>query len=275
MLLWVEDAPIYGVDSDEKVVEFIDKYITSSIPSNENDPLHHLVKTCQVHRCLKTKCRSKTNLSCKYGFPRLPTNFTCISKGHDTEEYESLSSSLKTQIGLQFYEVKKALQEKGTEFESLDDFLADVNITKDQYDLILKFGHKQPTVINKRKPNECWINCYNPFALELMESNQDIAFTLSMYGCICYLLSYVVKPERSTSKLMKEAMLIENEEPTKLLSTIMNLWINTREMSYPEGIFHGCSLPLFWKSREVVYLAADFPENRVRTIKSVSLPSAG
>ena len=275
LILWVEDAPTPGVDSDEKVVEFIDKYITSSIPRNENDPLYHLVTTCQVHKCLKTKCRSKKKVLCKYGFPRLPSDSTCISKGQDTEEYENLSSALKETINLQFCAVKTALQDKGTEFEKLDDFLGNIDISKEQYELVKTFGHKQPTVINKRKPNECWINCYNPYTLELMESNQDIAFTLSMYGCLCYLLSYLVKAERNISKLMREAMLKENEESAKLLSNMRSIWMNKREMSYPEAIFHLLSLPLLFKSRDVVYLAADFPENRVRRIKNFSPPSEG
>ena len=41
-------------------------------------------------------------------------------------------------------------------------------------------------------------------------------------------------------------------------------------MSYPEAVFHLNSIPLLWKSREVVYLAADYPENRVRTLKRQS-----
>lgn len=43
-----------------------------------------------------------------------------------------------------------------------------------------------------------------------MESNQDIEFALSMYGCICYLLSYLCEAEKNVRKLMKEAMLQEN-----------------------------------------------------------------
>ena len=38
-------------------------------------------------------------------------------------------------------------------------------------------------------------------------------------------------------------------------------------MSYPEAVYHLNSLPLFWKSREVVYLATDYPENRIRSLK--------
>lgn len=38
-------------------------------------------------------------------------------------------------------------------------------------------------------------------------------------------------------------------------------------MSYPEAVFHLLSLPLLWKSREVVYLATDYPKNCIRKVK--------
>ena len=68
------------------------------------------------------------------------------------------------------------------------------------------------------------------------------------------------------SKLMKEA-LMNKDDTADILSTVRNTWSHNREMSYPEAVFHLNSLPLFWKSREVVYLACDYPENRVRSLK--------
>ena len=65
---------------------------------------------------------------------------------------------------------------------------------------------------------------------------------------------------------MKEAMMNENDMGS-LFSSMKNIWMNKREMSYPEAVFHLLSLPLLWKSRDVIYLSADYPENRVRTIK--------
>ena len=68
------------------------------------------------------------------------------------------------------------------------------------------------------------------------------------------------------SKLMKEA-LMNKDETVDILSTVRNTWSHNREMSYPEAVYHLNSLPLFWKSREVVYLACDYPQNRVRSLK--------
>ena len=118
-----------------------------------------------------------------------------------------------------------------------------MKISKEMYNLFLLFVFKEPTIIHKRKPNECWINNYNPHTLRLLRSNQDIEFALNMYGCICYLLSYLCKPERNMSKLMKEALL-NKEDTANILQTVKKTWSHNREMSYPEAVFHLNSLPL-------------------------------
>ena len=86
----IKDAPVYGVDSDEKVCAFIDKYVHCSIPSvSQDEELHNLVNRCQVHKCLKSKCKKKQR-SCKYHFPRFPSDKTIICKGQNCDDYEKL-----------------------------------------------------------------------------------------------------------------------------------------------------------------------------------------
>ena len=225
-----------------------------------------LVIGCQTHRCMKTRCKKNNEASCKFDFPKLPSVNTIISKGRDCEDYKTMPAKVKTRIDDVYKLVKNKLLENGKEFCSLHEFLKENGISAADYDLCLLFHHKEPTVILKRNPNECWINSYNPHSLKLLKSNQDISFALRMYGCICYLLSYLCKAERNVSKLMKEAMIKENETAS-LLSSMKNIWMNKREMSYPEAIFHLLSLPLLWKSRDVVFLSTNYPENRIRLIK--------
>ena len=265
--LWIENSVTYGVHSNQEVCNFIDKYIHCSIPENSDDkPLMELVIGCQTHRCMKTRCKKNNEASCKFDFPKLPSGNTIISKGRDCEDYKTMPANVKTRIDDVYKLVKNKLLENGKEFCSLHEFLKENGISAADYDLCLLFHHKEPTVILKRNPNECWINSYNPHSLKLLKSNQDISFALQMYGCICYLLSYLCKAERNVSKLMKEAMIKENETAS-LLSSMKNIWMNKREMSYPEAIFHLLSLPLLWKSRDVVFLSTNYPENRIRLIK--------
>jgi len=43
-LLWIKDAPIYGIDSNETIQQFVDKYVTlniSLLPSHLQDSQMH------------------------------------------------------------------------------------------------------------------------------------------------------------------------------------------------------------------------------------------
>ena len=48
-LIWIKDAPNYGISSDQEVCDFIDQYISCNIPIEEG-PLRDLVLLLQKHR---------------------------------------------------------------------------------------------------------------------------------------------------------------------------------------------------------------------------------
>jgi hypothetical protein len=78
MKIWVEKAPIFGVSTNEEVLNFIKKYITCSIP-RDHDELKGLVTKFQTHECrssCRRVCMSKKSagIKCRYGFPRLINN---------------------------------------------------------------------------------------------------------------------------------------------------------------------------------------------------------
>ncbi len=50
--LWVKNAPVLGKDSDQAVMDFINKTVSCRLPPAAHSPiLHGLVKTYQLHRC--------------------------------------------------------------------------------------------------------------------------------------------------------------------------------------------------------------------------------
>ena len=76
VLLWVKGAPVIGIDSNTKVLEWIQQRITCRIPDLKSNPdLHHLVKKYQFHKC-SNYCKRKVKVGsvfitrCKFGFPR-------------------------------------------------------------------------------------------------------------------------------------------------------------------------------------------------------------
>ena len=83
--MWIEGAPVIGIDPPEDVLSFIQNIITCNIPDKETDPeLHHLVTTFQMHKCSgyclrsrRVKCGEGGNTfvkRCKFNFPRTQSN---------------------------------------------------------------------------------------------------------------------------------------------------------------------------------------------------------
>ena len=52
VLLWIAGTPVIGIDSDDKVLRWIQERITCRIPDKSSNPeLHWLVTKYQTHRC--------------------------------------------------------------------------------------------------------------------------------------------------------------------------------------------------------------------------------
>ena len=89
VLLWVENAPVIGINSDSAVLEWIQKRITCRIPDERSNPdLHRLVTKYQLHKC-SGYCKRKVKVGgvfitrCKFGFPRLETDDAKINSVED------------------------------------------------------------------------------------------------------------------------------------------------------------------------------------------------
>jgi hypothetical protein len=88
MKIWVKKAPIFGVSTNEEVLNFIKKYITCSIP-RDHDELKGLVTKFQTHECrssCRRVCMSKKSagIKCRYGFPRLINNNSSMNSGMES-----------------------------------------------------------------------------------------------------------------------------------------------------------------------------------------------
>ena len=69
MLIWLEDAPVYGCNDDNDLTTFIDKIITCK--KLDNDPELALLVNRQIHRHCQT-CRKKSKAECRFNFPQPP-----------------------------------------------------------------------------------------------------------------------------------------------------------------------------------------------------------
>ena len=75
-VIWVKDAPEYGVDHDSQVCDFIDQYVSCKLP-NQDGKLRALVLLLQQH---KHSSYCKRNKSCRFNFPKPPSSKTLIAK---------------------------------------------------------------------------------------------------------------------------------------------------------------------------------------------------
>lgn len=75
MLIWLKDAPVFGVDGNDAITAFIDNIISYQKPSNKTELLN-LVKR-QIHRHSHT-CKKKAKRECRFNFPQPPMRSTKI-----------------------------------------------------------------------------------------------------------------------------------------------------------------------------------------------------
>ena len=69
MLVWLEDAPVLGVDDDVLVTNFIDNIISCQWP-DDNTELQKLVNR-QIHGHSHT-CKKKSKNECRFNYPQPP-----------------------------------------------------------------------------------------------------------------------------------------------------------------------------------------------------------
>lgn len=83
MFIWLDIAPAFGIDSDKKVKEFINKVITCQKPTNNPDLLKLVDR--QIHKHSHTCCK-KSKTECRFNYPQPPMEATAILYPIDADE---------------------------------------------------------------------------------------------------------------------------------------------------------------------------------------------
>lgn len=121
----------------------------------------------------------------------------------------------------------------------------------------------------ERRPQDCWVNGYNPMLLRAWNANMDIQFILNPYSCIMYILSYISKAEHEMSDYLKRVIKDsshDNLSDRECMKQVMNAYSKNREVSAQEAVARTCSLKLKSTSRSVIFIPTD--DNSVK----MSLP---
>ena len=261
----VKDAPKLDIDSDNACIAFINRYISCNIPDkSEDNELHNLVISRQIHHHTRT-CKKNKTKDCRFGYPRMPSPVTVIARPPDGEDATSVK---RTALAIQTKanNVLKTIDPNNP--ITLQDVLKEAQITEEQYTSSVQTAQKRVTVLMKRSVSEMTVNNYNSHILRALRSNMDIQFITNMWACIAYLTSYICKPERTMSELMRKASKEANGKSVRnALKDIGQIFLKSREVSEHEAVAGILSLPLRRSNTDVEFIQTDIPENRTRILK--------
>ena len=158
-------------------------------------------------------------------------------------------------------------------FENLDNFLQAHRLDYESYLNVLRAGITRPKVFLKRSMKDKWINGFNPWIANVLDSNMDIQFISDEYSCATYVVDYVNKSKRGMSNLHLESNKLGNEYPDKDFTEILGLidksTLDSVEISSQEAAWYLLNLHMSESSRQVKYIATVWPHQRERSRKSI------
>ncbi|XP_048251539.1 uncharacterized protein LOC125379306 [Haliotis rufescens] len=273
-LFWVENAPKIDKDNDETVKCFIDRYITCEMPSVENDEeLFDIVNSVQKHSKRHSKTCKKNGTTCRFNFPRPPSNETFISRagGLDNNPKNDVPKTLEQccedLINMEVMTIPnaqtilkliwQALTDDEETFDSVDALFSAIGISQDMFQVACDTLSKKTNVVMKRNPNDVWVNQYNPDLLRCWNANMDIQYVVDAYSCVVYIISYISKAEREMGLLLNHAQKEANKDNTDAKCALKKLgavYLHNREVSAQEAVFRVCNLRLKEGSRKVQFI---------------------
>lgn len=86
---------------------------------------------------------------------------------------------------------------------TVDQLLINLNVTEQNYYLVIQSGLNSLTICLKRNPHELRVNNYNSACLSAWRANMDIQFVLDVYACAMYIVSYTSKAQKGMSQLLR------------------------------------------------------------------------
>ena len=254
MLMWIENAPTLGGNTNEEIGNFVDRYVTCTKVVNDEN-LQELVER-QEHKHSRTCKKKKKNATfCRFHFPQPPMRDTAILdplSGEDDEDDERKKHEKN------YCDIKSYLNNMNAGNNiSFDTFLEKLDITEVDYMKAIRSSLTDKKLFLKRAPSELRVNNYNSVLLRAWRANMDLQFILDPYACAMYIVSYISKAQRGMSNLLHKATNEARENPTDLprqVRQIGNAFINHVEISAQEAIYFVLQMHLRQSSRTVLFV---------------------
>ena len=266
-----------SVTEKKLVASFIDNFTVCSMTNDIKDT----VREVQWHRHTKRKCQKKG--SCKYGFPRFPTEYTIIStklpdnmdKTEKKEKYDK-ARKIKDKVydSLSKYDtMKKDIFLEEVKSLTLKDVLGDIGISVEDYYEALSTDPHQIKIHLKREISETYINNYNYEILSAWNANIDFSFCPTFFEIITYITDYMMKDESGMTKHLlqafKQCMAAGNG--SNMHKVLVQCFTTHREMGLPEVFYRIIpALHLSQSNIDCIFLKTGYPKNRMVFLKKVN-----
>ncbi|XP_048834537.1 uncharacterized protein LOC125709770 [Brienomyrus brachyistius] len=256
-LFWVEDAPKVGKDDEDEISAFIDQYVTCEMP-DDDDEMYEIVCSVQQHSKRHSKTCKKKGKTCRFNFPRPPSNKTFVSScklGNGETDGQPLKKEVAEAI---MKTVKDAVLNPDMNFDSVDSLFGTIGINQEIFEAAYSRITKKTTIVLKRRPCDVWLNQYNRDLLRCWNANMDIQFVVDAYSCIVYIISYISKAEREMGLLLanaqKEATQQGNLDAKEALRQLGSVFLHNREVSAQESVYRLTNMRLKEGSRKVQFI---------------------
>ena len=271
-LFWVESAPQIDKDPDDKVVDFIDKYVSCELPSSDDDELCEIVNTVQKHSTRHSKTCRKKNTECRFNFPRPPSCRTFIDRivkpsqnqcnteqSHQpmTEEDEVRKLMTPDMAEKILKMLRTTLLNSDQTFESTEELFESIGISQLLFEIANSQLTNKTSVVLKRKPGDIWINQFNKDLLRSWNANMDIQYIVDAYSCVVYIISYISKAEREMGLLLDCAQKEGhkgNLDAKAAFKSLGSVYLHNREVSAQESVYRLTGMHLKECSRKVTFI---------------------
>jgi len=272
-LFWIENAPQIDKATDEEVNQFIDKFVTCELPSDD-EPLRNIVTSVQQHSKRHSKTCKKNKTVCRFNFPRPASTRTFICRSSE-EECARQGTTLADKAKREWAEkvmksIKAALSGDTATVGNVEQLFHTLEIDQTLFEDAYKCIARNTHVVLRREIDEVWINQYNRPLLKCWNANMDIQYVVNAYACVVYIISYISKAEKEMGLLLgnahREATKQGNANAKDALKKLGSVYLHNRDVCAQEAVYRLTNMRLKECSRKVQFVPTG--ENTVK----ISLP---
>lgn len=172
------------------------------LPDEIDDPdLYGIVSSVQQHSKTHSKSCRKKGTTCRFNFPRPPSECTFIFRTQsltDPSKQLSPQEMIANAKGV-LQRLWDTLQNGNFENITTQNIFSTAGISQQEFEDASSIITKRTNVTLQRKPSDVWIDQFNPDLLRCWNANMDIQYITDPYSCVMYIISYISKAERDGS----------------------------------------------------------------------------